>query len=82
MRGQAEMMDAESFAALNLELVDHMVSTPLPPKIEGVFYGEVEVCVPAVSWSNEGGRQPSAVKVSAARLGYTDSCMILCCRSG
>ena len=77
------MMDAESFAALNLELVDHMVSTPLPPKIEGVFYGEVEVCVPAVSWSNEGGRQPNAVKVRAACARIRTRLMpLFWCRSG
>jgi hypothetical protein len=57
------MVDAEAFAALNMELVDHTVSTPLPPKIEGVLYGEVEVCVPAVGWTNDGGHQPSAIKV-------------------
>jgi hypothetical protein len=57
------MTDAEIFADLNMDLLDHTVSTPLPPKIEGVFYGEVEVCVPAVAWTNEGGHQPSAIKV-------------------
>ena len=66
MDRQAETIKLENVIALNkLDLPEHTISIPLPPQVEGIFNGEVEVCVPCIIWGNT-TTSSKAVKVTSS----------------